>query len=314
MARIRTIKPEFWSSPDIGDVSRDARLTFIGLWNQADDHGRLECVPAQLAGTLFPYDGDIDASTFCGLLNELGRQGLIAMYAQNRRAYLSIPSWEAHQKIDKRSRTRCPDPDDCRQLDAVTPTIAADLSRATPTDSADPRRGLGGPSAGSRGDSPRIQGVETKPSDSGENSPNSEPSAGSRRGLGGPSGLERGNVGTWERRNVGETHASDGGLFPDSFATFWESYPRHATSGKHGGGASKAKTRDRFVKLSDAEQATACDAVANYAEFIARKDSPFPCHATTWITERRWDDWLTPAKGPPPDVKTVHTFQQTEGF
>lgn len=31
MARIRSIKPEFWVSEQIGECSTNARLTFIGL-------------------------------------------------------------------------------------------------------------------------------------------------------------------------------------------------------------------------------------------------------------------------------------------
>ncbi len=41
MARIRSIKPEFPQSESMGNVSRDARLTFIQLWTLADDSGRL---------------------------------------------------------------------------------------------------------------------------------------------------------------------------------------------------------------------------------------------------------------------------------
>ena len=36
MARNRMIKPEFWSSETLMSISRDARLTFIGIWNFCD--------------------------------------------------------------------------------------------------------------------------------------------------------------------------------------------------------------------------------------------------------------------------------------
>ncbi|KKK60207.1 hypothetical protein LCGC14_3026700, partial [marine sediment metagenome] len=39
MARIRTVKPDFWTSEDVAAVSRNARLLFIGLLNFADDVG-----------------------------------------------------------------------------------------------------------------------------------------------------------------------------------------------------------------------------------------------------------------------------------
>ena len=33
MARIRTIKPQFWINEELGTIPRDARLLYIGLWN-----------------------------------------------------------------------------------------------------------------------------------------------------------------------------------------------------------------------------------------------------------------------------------------
>ena len=38
--RIRSIKPEFWTSEDVTDLTYFERLLFIGLWSYADDHGR----------------------------------------------------------------------------------------------------------------------------------------------------------------------------------------------------------------------------------------------------------------------------------
>lgn len=58
MARIRTIKPEFWTSQTLGSVSPRARLLFLALISTADDHGRGGAVPKVLARTLFPFDDD----------------------------------------------------------------------------------------------------------------------------------------------------------------------------------------------------------------------------------------------------------------
>jgi hypothetical protein len=41
MARIRTIKPEFWTDEKIVECSFEARLMFIGMFNFADDKGNL---------------------------------------------------------------------------------------------------------------------------------------------------------------------------------------------------------------------------------------------------------------------------------
>jgi hypothetical protein len=39
MARIRTVKPEFWTSEQVMELSPLARLAFIGMWNFCDDAG-----------------------------------------------------------------------------------------------------------------------------------------------------------------------------------------------------------------------------------------------------------------------------------
>jgi hypothetical protein len=56
--RIRTIKPEMWADEKVGQLSRDARLLFVGLITMADDEGRLRGCPAAILGHVFPYDDD----------------------------------------------------------------------------------------------------------------------------------------------------------------------------------------------------------------------------------------------------------------
>jgi len=56
MARIRSIKPQFWTSEQIADCSPNARLLFIGLWNFCDDYGVHPASPARLKMEVFPND------------------------------------------------------------------------------------------------------------------------------------------------------------------------------------------------------------------------------------------------------------------
>ena len=107
MARIRTIKPEFPQSESIGKVSRDARLLFVLLWTIVDDAGRTRAAPRLLASLLFPYDDD--ATTMIeAWLSELERVGCVRRYEFADCAYLDIPQWGKHQKIDKPSASRFP--------------------------------------------------------------------------------------------------------------------------------------------------------------------------------------------------------------
>lgn len=56
MARIRSIKPEFWSSEQVMECSVTARLMFIGMWNFADDLGRIPLSVKSIKAKVFPSD------------------------------------------------------------------------------------------------------------------------------------------------------------------------------------------------------------------------------------------------------------------
>ncbi|MCS5946284.1 hypothetical protein LNP25_19480 [Klebsiella variicola subsp. variicola] len=53
MARIRTVKPEFWTDEKVVECSIPARLLFIGLFNFANDMGCLERSPKRLKMQIF---------------------------------------------------------------------------------------------------------------------------------------------------------------------------------------------------------------------------------------------------------------------
>ena len=56
MARIRSIKPEFWSSGQVLECSPIARLLFLGMLNFADDEGRLPFSAKSIKAQIFPAD------------------------------------------------------------------------------------------------------------------------------------------------------------------------------------------------------------------------------------------------------------------
>jgi hypothetical protein len=107
MARIRSIKPEFPQSESMGNVSRDARLTFIQLWTIADDEGRLRGNSRMLASLLFPYDDDAPG-LIDGWLKELEDEGCIVRYKSGAQSYIQLCNWLIHQKIDKPSKSKIP--------------------------------------------------------------------------------------------------------------------------------------------------------------------------------------------------------------
>jgi len=54
--RIRQVKPEFWSDPDIAELPPAVRLTYIGLWNIADDTGWFVADASWIAHELYGYE------------------------------------------------------------------------------------------------------------------------------------------------------------------------------------------------------------------------------------------------------------------
>ena len=108
MARIRTIKPEFWTSEQVMECSPMARLLFIGMWNFADDLGRLPMSPKTIKAQVFPSD-DITSDDIRRMLDELSSNKLLLVYEVDGREYLQITGWQ-HQKIDRPRPGKCPSP------------------------------------------------------------------------------------------------------------------------------------------------------------------------------------------------------------
>lgn len=106
MARIRTIKPEFFTSEDIVSLSPLARLLYIAIWCEADKEGRLSWKPKTFKLRYLPADNcDIDA-----LCAELIAQGVVRLYGDGL-AY--VPSFADHQHINPReSASTLPAPDE----------------------------------------------------------------------------------------------------------------------------------------------------------------------------------------------------------
>ena len=116
MARIRTIKPEFWTDGNVVKLSPLARLFFIGMWNfTLCDHGHVADDPFRLKLQILPAD-DVNPQD---LLSEIMAAGRVQRIADSSgRSFLHIKRFEDHQKIDPRWKTRCPA---CAQNDSLEP-------------------------------------------------------------------------------------------------------------------------------------------------------------------------------------------------
>ena len=110
MARIRTIKPDFFKHEGLLAAEVESglplRLGFIGLWTVADKSGRFKWRPRAIKVEVFPYE-DVD---FSRVLDALTTRGFIRHYACGTEEYGMIPSWEKHQHINNREiKSELPD-------------------------------------------------------------------------------------------------------------------------------------------------------------------------------------------------------------
>ena len=111
MARIRTIKPEFWGSPDVARLSRDARLLLIGLFSMADDDGRFLASPNAIIGHVYPNDENVTAAQVRKWLNECSeRDEPVHLYEAEGIRYGCMPNWHKHQRINRYTASRMPEP------------------------------------------------------------------------------------------------------------------------------------------------------------------------------------------------------------
>jgi hypothetical protein len=109
MARIRTIKPEFFTSEQIVECSTSARLLFVGLWCFSDDGGVHPASIKRLKMEVFPGDTLTDEA-IQQMIDELLTHGLIVEFEAESQRFWHVSGWDRHQKID-RPTEKYPRPD-----------------------------------------------------------------------------------------------------------------------------------------------------------------------------------------------------------
>lgn len=98
MARIRTIKPEFFTDSKITALTPLARLFYVSLWCEADRSGRLKWDPTTLKYRYLPAD----KAKVEDLGAELVSAKLIRLYEVDGTTYADIPGFIKHQVINNR--------------------------------------------------------------------------------------------------------------------------------------------------------------------------------------------------------------------
>lgn len=111
MARIRTIKPEFFRHEELyeGEVATGLplRIAFAGLWTVADREGRFPWRPRALKLDCMPYD----QCDFAAVMDALASRGFVQKYEVDGVLYGMVPGWLKHQVINQReAKSIIPEP------------------------------------------------------------------------------------------------------------------------------------------------------------------------------------------------------------
>lgn len=104
MARIRTIKPEFWTDSFMVQLPPLARLIYISLWTAADDHGYLPDEIERLAMEVMPRE---DIEVFDDWIQLFEASGKLELHASDGgETCYRIAKWADHQRVDKPSKSK----------------------------------------------------------------------------------------------------------------------------------------------------------------------------------------------------------------
>lgn len=109
----RKVYSTVWSSGQFSNLSKDARLTYLGTITLGDDDGRLKGDPRFLKSQIWPYDEELKSSDIKKLIEEIVTNKLLVKYTIDEEEYLYHPKWEKYQHIreDRRQNSRIPPPE-----------------------------------------------------------------------------------------------------------------------------------------------------------------------------------------------------------
>lgn len=254
MARIRSVKPEFFSDQDLaeelpGRDGRDARMLYVGLWGISDEHGRLRGDSRFIKGEIYPYDDDLTPADIERLIDMLVATGRAVRYRVRSSVYLFLPKLDQHQRLEPdKVPSRLPGPDEGIELPAPMPPSGsrADLS-ARDSDESAPGRAT-----------PKDLALKQV--------------AGSREQVAG----SREHVRP-ARQNRAEADTC--------FDEFWATYPRREAK------AAARKAWDKATTRASPEQIIT--AAAAYRDLPTR-DPQYTKHPATWLNNDCWLDERPP--------------------
>lgn len=288
MARIRSIKPEFWDSPSTAKAELAARLTYIALWNWADDSGHGTANLKELEAFCFPND---DVSTLpkkgssggsgdsrgisahaCGtfrnfaeVLRNTAEAFGITFYEVSGRYYYRLDNFKQHQSKDFREKSKYPKPEDGQKVsltidNGYVPIVDGNVQNHAVADS--PAQGAEIP----------AHPAEKRTLEQGN------------RVIG-----EQGNRSNNAQNEFERVSEPDPEPPSQEFETWWATYPRKVGKRKAESAWKSALTRTDAETLN-----TATQQFADHHKHTGTEARFIP-HATTWLNRDGWNDELPQA-------------------
>lgn len=108
MARIRTIKPEFWEDEKLSALPLEANLLFIALWNFADDEGILKSSITWIKAKAFPLRDEIRKVQVEQWIGQLVKARFLVPFSFHGEGYYMIRTFKNHQVINRPQGSRIP--------------------------------------------------------------------------------------------------------------------------------------------------------------------------------------------------------------
>ena len=93
------------------ELTRDQRLFYISLWNEADDEGRFRADPRLLLGACFPFDRDLSESFIEDSLSLYVRTHRVVLYEVDGELFGWLTRFGRYQKPNRPTPSRMPAPD-----------------------------------------------------------------------------------------------------------------------------------------------------------------------------------------------------------
>lgn len=108
MPRIRTVKPEHWEDKELPNISLQAHLLWIGIWNFSDDDGVIENDSVLIRSKVFPRRTDIRIEQVREWIDQLVKARFLVPFEYQGESYLLNRTFVTHQKIDRPQPSKIP--------------------------------------------------------------------------------------------------------------------------------------------------------------------------------------------------------------